>query len=118
MVLNEVRKNESGYTLIETVIALALFITVLLPLTTSIGNLFIDRTPEQMGGALRVAEKEMTQISLQKKFTDGTNRTGDGFIVSRTITRSNIVVDIEVIVALPEKPEKPILILCKSIVAY
>lgn len=110
--------DESGYTLVETVIAMTLFVAVLLPITTSMGNLFIDRTPERMSEALQVAEKEMTEISLQKNYADGVGKIVDKFIISRTIKRNNIVVDVEVMVALTEKREKPIVILCKSFLVY
>lgn len=110
--------DESGYTLVETVIAMALFVAVLLPITTSMANLFMDRTPEKMSEALHVAEKEMTEISLQKNFADGVNKIVDKFIVSRTIKRNEMVMDVEVIVALTQNHEKPVLILCKSILVY
>ena len=118
MVLTKVRPGESGYTLVETAVALALFITVLLPLTASIVSPFTDRRPEQMNAALCIAEKEMTHISVNRTFADGITEVADGFLVSRSVKRNNVGVVIEVTVSLRVNADKPILVLCKSIVVY
>ena len=55
-------KSEDGYTLLETVVAMALFLAVLIPLMVMIGNFVLDRTPEDLREALRIAQSEMSRI--------------------------------------------------------
>jgi hypothetical protein len=57
---------ENGYTLTETLVALVIFVSVLIPLTTTIGKTLFDRSPEILSYALREAQTAIgnaTEIS-------------------------------------------------------
>ncbi len=52
--------TERGYTLIETVIAMALFLSVLIPLIGTMGTMMFDRKAMTATKALMLAQSEMS----------------------------------------------------------
>lgn len=108
-------QDEQGYTLVETVVAMGLFVGVLLPLSGSMGSLFLDRKTESMSRALQLAESEITEISIQRDFTSGARKEEEGFVVTRKITKGAFSFDVEVAVASSRKIDAPLVLLTKTI---
>jgi Tfp pilus assembly protein PilV len=109
--------NEDGYSLVETLIAMALFVSVLLPLYGSVGKLLFDKIPDRKSQALFIAQKEMTEISLNRDFNEIADKQLDGFVVARKIDKKSLDVDVVVIVTLMGST-KPLVVLSRSILMY
>jgi len=111
-------RGEEGYTLLETVVALALFVSVLLPLGAAIGNFMLDKTADQLRLALRAAETEMSRVTSDNDFIDGTITDARGLILGRTAHRRENLVDIRITVSSVKKPEKTLLVLNKTVLTH
>src|ERR1700741_4381945 len=66
-VLQNIRQEE-GYTLLETLVAMALFVGVLIPVGASMGNLMVQTTTDQLNAAFHLAAKEMNHTTLERDF--------------------------------------------------
>jgi Tfp pilus assembly protein PilV len=113
MNLLEEGKREEGYTLIETLVAMALLVSVLIPLGVSIGNMMVEQGAEQMNVAFHLAVEEMTRTGLDKDFTEQ-NRQEGAYRVQRTMTRGVGQVEVGVAVATTAKPAANLVRLSKT----
>jgi hypothetical protein len=111
-------KREEGYTLLETVVAMALFVAVLIPLGTIIGNLMLDKTSERLNRALNLAQTEISYSIANKDYTDRTISTDGKLLVERKVKREFNLVEITVKVITRQNPEKSLIVLNKNIVVY
>ena len=111
-------RNEQGYTLIETLVAMALFGTVLIPLLATVGNFMLDRSGERLDRALQIAETEMSRVIAERDFTEVSNSVEVGLVLKRTIHRARNRVEIEITVAQAKQPDKPILALTRVCLNY
>ena len=89
--------NESGYTLVETLVALVIFLTVLIPVGFGITAYLFDRKAETLREAMFLAESQMnTQNcrqsgeSVQGKYTVKTDIALLGSLMEYRVTVSGI----------------------------
>jgi type II secretory pathway pseudopilin PulG len=110
--------REEGYTLIETVVAMALFLSVLIPLITIMGNVMLDRKAKLSGKALALAVTEMNTIADSKVFIDACKTTEDGFVVERIVKNSAPIIEVEVAIKTAGESPKEILTLRRTFLVY
>jgi type II secretory pathway pseudopilin PulG len=112
----EAFQEESGYTLVETLVAMALFLSVLIPLGVCIGTLLLDKDAEKTHQALLIAENAMGKavhervIEIQQFDLEG------GFRVQREVSETAQTKEIEILVTQQKKPGKILVRLHKSLV--
>jgi prepilin-type N-terminal cleavage/methylation domain-containing protein len=110
--------NERGYTLLESVVAMAIFVGVMIPLIAAVGNFMLDGSASLMRSALHEAETEMTGAVEGRAFTDARRTTEQGFIVERRVRRDGYLIEVNVLVASAKRPEKLIVRLHKTVLDY
>jgi type II secretory pathway pseudopilin PulG len=118
MKLLKIIRKEEGYTLLETVVAMALFVAVLIPLGSVIGNLMLDKTSERLRTALQIAQSEMNRTIAGKDFTDKFTPHNNGLSSERKITREGNLIQIAIKITSKTKPDKNLLVLNKNIIDY
>jgi type II secretory pathway pseudopilin PulG len=99
------KSSEEGYTLVETVVAMALFLSVLIPLVTTVGNVMFDRKALLLQKALAIAQTEMSRAIAEKNYSEATRMAEDGLVLARTIRKRAPL--IEVIIAIRTAGEQP-----------
>ncbi|MGD0339097.1 MAG: prepilin-type N-terminal cleavage/methylation domain-containing protein [Bacteroidota bacterium] len=110
---------DKGYTLIETLVAMAIFVSVLIPLGATIGNFILDRSAETMQKALHCAETGMSRIVAEQDFmASRIENDKDGFIVQNQVDESGNTADITVSVSSVRRPEKVLVTLHKTVLVY
>ncbi len=119
MALRKKKGNEKGYTLLETLVAMAIFTSVMIPLVGTIGNFLLDRSSEKMQRALQCAETEIARTILESNYVDGTNEDPEsGFIVRREIAAFVNSQDVTVTVSEMKNPQNILIVLHKSVFFY
>ena len=111
-------QQQKGYTLLETLVAMALFLSVLIPLGVTMGNLILDGSTNQMNLALQAAQSEITRLISEHDFTNGTRKDDRGLNIETRVEQSGKLVDLQVTVSSTKVPNKKILILHKSLLVY
>ena len=76
--------NENGFTLVETVVSMSLFLAVFIPLLVSVGNIMMDNKSDILRHATVLAESEMNQAALMQDFEEKEKIT-ENFIIERKI---------------------------------
>jgi len=89
-------RAEDGYTLLETVVSLALFLGVLIPTGAVIGNMFLDNRSELLQRSLYECESEMTRVITENDFANGDKQIDSHLTIQREITISGEFVEIEI----------------------
>jgi prepilin-type N-terminal cleavage/methylation domain-containing protein len=107
--------TERGYTLIETVIAMALFLSVLIPLIGTMGTMMFDRKAVIAAKALMLAQSEMSSTIAHQDFIDAVKTSDAGFVLVRKIERYNSLVEIRVSVKPSTDQSKELIVLKKII---
>ena len=118
MKLAKIIRQEYGYTLIETIIAMALFLSVLIPLITIMGNVMFDRRANLTGKALMFAVSEMNIVADSKKFSDANRITEDGLVIQRIVKKSIPLTEVEVVVKTSGEQSKEIIVLKRIFLTY
>ena len=106
--------NENGFTLVETVVSMSLFLAVLIPLLVGVGNFMMDNKSDILRHATVLAESEMNQAALMRDFEEKETIT-ENFIIERKIETAARIVRIHITVAVLKEPQKIIVGLDKSI---
>ncbi len=119
MALRKRDGNEKGYTLLETLVAMAIFTSVMIPLVGTIGNFLLDRRSEKMQNALQRAETEISRTVLENNYVDGTIEDPEsGFIGRREIIPSTDTQDITISVTSNKDPKTILVVLHKTVFFY
>lgn len=108
--------SEEGYTLVETLIAMSIFVGVLIPLTASISNLLLWNDSGELRQALHVAESEVHRVLADPSIQSGRAGT-QKFLMERKVERGGGLRKIIVSVALANEPDKAIVTLEKLTVS-
>lgn len=103
--------SESGYTLTETLVALVIFVSVLIPLTTVIGKALIDRSPELFSYALREARGAMDNTGIRGLVPDSSADLRHELILRRTSRMRGSLTEVEIRVVRAQRPEIALLTL-------
>jgi len=107
--------TERGYTLIETIIAMALFLSVLIPLIGTMGTMMFDRKAMVATKALMLAQSEMSTTIAHQDYINAVKTSEPGFILIKKIERYNSLVEIRVAVKLSTDQSKELIVLKKII---
>ena len=110
-------RREEGYTLVETLVAMGLFVGVLIPVATFVGNLMIDRTSDRLNKSFHLATTEMNLVAKEIAVSDRDRQQGGYSIRTRAVRTGNLV-EVEVSVSAVESPEKNLILLTKSLLEY
>ena len=107
--------DQRGYTLIETLVAMGLFLSVLIPVGVTMGNLMLDDSVNRVASALRAGQTEVSRVMTEHDFTNGTRKIDQSFTVERSVTLSRNLVDVQIIVRDFKSPARSILTLHRSL---
>jgi hypothetical protein len=105
-----------GYTLLETVIALSVFVGVLIPLIMLAGDLMHGSNSREIHRALRMAETEMSMITTMRGYDDRTFMDNTGLTLEREVERRDNLVEATITVLGRER--KILVVLAKSWMDY
>ncbi len=111
-------QDEAGYTLIESLVSLALVAAVLIPLGVTIGTFVISQEGTRVSRALQLAQSNLNQAIVERDFRPDEDIAEDMFLVHRTTQREDNLVTIRVSVALAKRAEQSIVSIQKSVVVY
>ncbi len=94
--------EEEGYSLIESIVAIALLLTVLVPVSAFLGSLATKRISKQKIEALAIAQASMENAIQLRDFTDKSVPVHDGkWILSEEYILNGDLVTIMITVAKP-----------------
>jgi hypothetical protein len=110
-------REERGHTLVETIVALALFVSALLPLLVIAGTMMLDSSAQHMRKSLQIAEEEMANVLVHHEFASTTIHSGT-YIIERMVQRGAPLMEVSVSVASAKKPERTILTLRKTFLVH
>jgi len=110
-------REEGGYTLIETLVAMGLFVGVLIPLGASIGNMVIEDSSARMSTAYHLALSEMNRVDTEGKFCDA-DSVQDGCLIRRRVCRQGNIVELNVAVYHSSKPDRRLVFLTRTFLDY
>jgi prepilin-type N-terminal cleavage/methylation domain-containing protein len=107
--------SRNGYTLIETIVAMALFLSVLIPLIGTMGIIMFDRKPAMATKALMLAQSEMSTTVARQDYIDATKTSEPGLTVIKEIKRYNTLVDIRISIKAANDQTKELIVLKKIV---
>jgi prepilin-type N-terminal cleavage/methylation domain-containing protein len=107
--------TERGYTLIETVIAMALFLSVLIPLIGTMGTMMFDRKANVATKALMLAQSEMSVTIAHQDYIDAVKTSDSGLILVRKIERNSSLIEIRISVKTSVDQFKELIVLKKVV---
>jgi prepilin-type N-terminal cleavage/methylation domain-containing protein len=110
-------RQQDGYTLIETIIAMALFLSVLIPLISMMGNMMFDKKAQQMNKAFSIAVSEMNTIADSKEFVEQKSY-ANGFTIQRVVQKLPPLVEVKIIIQTENERPKDILVLRRVFLIY
>ena len=110
--------EDAGYTLVESLVSLALVAAVLIPLGVAIGTFVISQEGSRVSRALQLAQSNLNQAIVERDFRPEQDFAEDVFLVHRSTQRADNLVTFRVSVALAKKAEQPIVSIQKSVVVY
>ena len=111
-------KEHKGYTLLETVVAMVLFLSALIPLVTVVGNFMLDGTVIQRRLALQTAEEEMSRITINQSFTNDVTKNEHGLQIERKVYHTQNLVEVQITVVAVRKPDNILVTLNKTFLVY
>ena len=118
MNIGSIARDQSGYTLLETVVSMALFVGVLIPLGAAVGKLMLTDDSDMTHYALQVAETEICSVIPRNEVNGSTTNEVDGLRVVKEVTIEGSLVTVSISVASAKKPERPLATLQKTFLAY
>ncbi len=110
------RPNEEGSTLLETLVALVIFGSVLLPLSGMIAALMLDERPRQLQVAFDEARAEFCAPVSHDSSTTPVVRMARGLVIRREVQRHGISAEIQVTVSPASNTQKVILVMHRIII--
>jgi prepilin-type N-terminal cleavage/methylation domain-containing protein len=103
--------EESGYTLVETLVAMVIFSSVLIPVGFGVATYLLDTKAEHLREALLLAEEAMSARDYQ---TAGEAVYGR-YTVKTELVPFGTLIEYRVIVTYIRKPSRPLIVLSKII---
>jgi len=105
-----VLKKEGGATLVETLVAMAILVSVLLPTSLFLGYVAFTPHNKEKIVALSIAQSEMETLLAEKKYLSDKKVVNDRWVIENRIESSGNFIQLKVSVYRKNKP-KPIVIL-------
>jgi prepilin-type N-terminal cleavage/methylation domain-containing protein len=118
MVVSVLHQDSRGYTLIESLIAMSLFLAVVIPLGAAIGHLMLDQHSTHLNDAMQLAQSELSYVEAMQEFTDRVSESEHGLIVERKIIRHGVSVEVAVTVVAHNNQGKPLASLSRNFLVY
>lgn len=109
-------KEETGTTLIETVVALSILLGVLIPLGVIVGNLMVEETAADIRQAVHCATSEIARTEASGDFRDTVYDAGSRTAVEKKVNRVKRIAHVAISVTSPKHAGKPILALQRSFI--
>lgn len=109
--------DASGHTLVETLVAMSLFVGALIPLLAAIGNLLFDDRTGRLQEALLLAQAEIVLVETSKEPPAERTETAGSLTVKRHLSWQGSLLQIDVVIRDERKGGRTVLHLSKSIVA-
>lgn len=103
--------DESGYTLVETLVAMVIFLSVLIPVGFGATAYLFDRKAEDLREGLLLAEAKMST----QNYTESGEATHGNYTVKSEIVLTGQLVEYRVIVWRTGKPSQPLVVLTKTV---
>lgn len=91
-------KNEEGTTLIETLVAMAILVSVLLPTAMFLGYITTNPINKEKIKALGMAQTEMESILNNKRYQSAKKEIGEKWLIIDSTSVKNRLVNINVLV--------------------
>ena len=110
-------QSERGYTLLETLVAMSIFVGILLPTVSVLGNFMFDPYPDTYRAALAEGQSEMNRVITQHDYLDVPQGIAGRLKVARRIARDGELLDILITVSTATKPSRELITLHKSVLA-
>jgi prepilin-type N-terminal cleavage/methylation domain-containing protein len=110
------RPEEEGYTLLETLVAMVIFGSVLLPLSGMIAAVLIDRGPRQLQNALAEARTELCAYASADLGTTPTVRMAKGLIIRKEVRRHGASTEMTVTVSSASDPGRVVLVMHRTFI--
>ncbi|HAL57048.1 MAG TPA: hypothetical protein DCP63_11395 [Bacteroidetes bacterium] len=107
-------RMQGGYTLVETLVSLVLFLGVLIPLITVLGSFVIDGSTERLRAALRAGQTEMNTVEASRAFTPSTHLVDDHLLVERSVFRTAATIDVRIAVSWKGRPATTLVVLHRT----
>ncbi len=117
MAKNIILKNEDGATLVESLVAMAILVSVLLPAVMFLGYIANTNHNKDKIIALGLAQSEMETVLKNKSFSNSEREVGGRFIIQNKIVKEDKLVQINISVYRRNKPD-PILKLTTERLLY
>jgi prepilin-type N-terminal cleavage/methylation domain-containing protein len=109
--MKRILRDESGYTLVETLVAMVIFLSVLIPVGFGVTSYLFDREAEDVREALLLAEEKMSTPEHRESGETPHGR----FVVKSEIVLSGTLVEYRVTVSRSGKPTSPLVVLSKMV---
>lgn len=109
--------RESGHTLVETLVAMALFLGVLIPVIGIVAGLLFDRAPERSGEALLIARNEALAFATGPE-EESVASARKGFTVHRREERAGFLLEVSITVRDSAQGGKVLATLHRSLLEY
>jgi type II secretory pathway pseudopilin PulG len=111
-------REDAGYTLVESLVSLALMAAVLIPLGVTVGTFVINQEGSRVSRALQLAQSNLNNAIVERDYRADQDVSEDVFLVHRTTQREDNLVTIRVSVALAKQAQRTIVSIQKSVVVY
>jgi type II secretory pathway pseudopilin PulG len=118
MKLHKILAGEAGYTLVESLVSMALVVAVLIPLGVTLGTFVLSQEGSQVHQALQLAQRDINMAFFERDFIPEHRSTDRLLIVERSTEQDGDLVTIRVSVFLAKKPDEPLVTIQKSMVVY
>lgn len=89
-------KDEDGSTLVETLVAMAILVSVLLPTTLFLGFIAANPMNKEKITALGLAQSEMERVLASKEYPGTERVVEDQWIIKRVVSKKKKLVQVEV----------------------
>ncbi len=109
--MNRVLRDRRGYTLIESLVAMTLFVTAILGVLNSMSGFMVSPRTKVLQAALIVAQDELAHLSVDSLYA-GKNVKGK-FIVEKVVTPQPGYVDVTLIVSAANDQGRPLITITK-----
>jgi type II secretory pathway pseudopilin PulG len=118
MKLHKMLAGDAGYTLIESLVSMALVVAVLIPLGVTLGTFALSQEGSHVYQALELAQQDMNRAFFERDFLPEHQSADRIFLVQRSTEQDGDLITIRVSVFLAKKPDKPLVTIQKSMILH